>query len=110
MKHRIKDENGATVVAFEGDVDLESSPEARRILLDCLGQTSSLLVDLSAVTYIDSSGIASLVEAFQNARKTERHFALVAVSDSALSVLRLSRLDKVFTMYDTLEDGLARAG
>ncbi len=110
MIHRIKDENGATVVAFEGDVDLESSPEARRILLDCLGRTSSLLVDLSAVTYIDSSGIASLVESFQNARKTGRHFALVAVSGSVLGVLRLSRLDKVFTIYDTLEDGLARAG
>ena len=110
MIHRIKDENGATVVAFEGDVDLESSPEARRILLDCLGRTSSLLVDLSAVTYIDSSGIASLVESFQNARKAGRRFALVAVSGSVLSVLRLSRLDKVFTIYDTLEDGLARAG
>ncbi len=110
MIHRIKDENGATVVAFEGDVDLESSPEARRILLDCLGRTSSLLVDLSAVTDIDSSGIASLVESFQNARKAGRHFALVAVSSSVLSVLRLSRLDKVFTIYDTLEDGLARAG
>ena len=110
MKHRIKDENGATVVAFEGDVDLESSPEARKILLDCLGRTSSLLVDLSAVTYIDSSGIASLVESYQKARKAGGHFALVAASDSVLSVLRLSRLDKVFTMYDTLEDGLARAG
>ncbi len=110
MIHRIKDENGTTVVTFEGDVDLESSPEARRILLDCLGRTSSLLVDLSAVTYIDSSGIASLVESFQNARKAGRHFALVAVSGSVLSVLRLSRLDKVFTIYDTLEDGLARAG
>jgi len=72
--------------------------------------TSTLLVDLSAVTYIDSSGIASLVESFQKARKAGGHFALVAVSGSVLSVLQLSRLDKVFTMYDTLEDGLARAG
>ena len=110
MIHRIKDENGATVVAFEGDVDLESSPEARRILLDCLGRASSLLVDLSAVTYIDSSGVASLVESFQSARKTGRNFALVAVSGSVLSVLQLSRLDTVFTIYDTLEDGLARTG
>ncbi len=110
MKHRIRDENGATVVAFEGDVDLESSPEARKILLDCLGRTSSLLVDLSAVTYIDSSGVASLVESFQSARKTGRNFALVAVSGSVLSVLRLGRLDKVFTIYDTLEDGLEKIG
>ncbi len=110
MKHRIRDENGATVVAFEGDVDLESSPEARKILLKSLSQASSLLVDLSAVTYIDSSGVASLVESFQNARKAGRHFALVAVSGSVLSVLRLGRLDKVFTIYDTLEDGLAKTG
>ncbi len=110
MKHRIRDENGATVVAFEGDVDLESSPEARKILLESLSKASSLLVDLSAVTYIDSSGVASLVESFQSARKAGRHFALVAVSGSVLSVLRLGRLDKVFTIYDTLEDGLAKTG
>ena len=63
-------------------------------------------VDLAGVTYIDSSGVASLVEAFQAARKRRTGFALVSVGSAALRVLQLARLDKVFTIHETLADGL----
>ena len=110
MKHKVNDEAAAIVIAFEGDVDLESSPDARKVLLDCVGRNRPVLVDLSAVTYIDSSGVASLVESFQSARKAGVTFALAAVSEATLRVLQLARLDKVFTIYETVEDGLAKAG
>lgn len=110
MKHNIEEQGAATVVAFEGDVDLESSPVARKVLLDCVGNKKPLLVDLSGVSYIDSSGVASLVESLQSARKTGLPFALVAVSEGALRVLQLARLDKVFTIYGTLQEGLDAVG
>ena len=66
----------------------------------------NILVDLSAVSYIDSSGVASLVEALQASRKNGTELALAAASEAALRVLELARLDKVFTMYDTVDDGL----
>ena len=75
-----------------------------------MGKRAAVLVRMSAVTYIDSSGIASLVEAFQNARKTDKRFALVEVSDAAMRVLELARLDKVFTIHPTLADGLRDGG
>jgi anti-sigma B factor antagonist len=65
-----------------------------------------VLVDLSGVSYIDSSGVASLVEAFQRAKKSGVEFALVAVNAPALRVLELARLDKVFTIHESLADGL----
>jgi anti-sigma B factor antagonist len=105
MKHEIKEEKGTTVISFEGDVDLDSSPEARKVLLDCVGRKLPVFVDLSAVTYIDSSGVASLVEAIQTAKKEGCEFSLVSVSTAALRVLQLARLDKVFTIHETLEDG-----
>ena len=66
----------------------------------------NVLVDLSAVTYIDSSGVASLVEALQASRKKGTQFALAAASEPARRVLELARLDRVFTMHDTVEDAL----
>ncbi len=61
----------------------------------------------SAVSYIDSSGIASLVEAYQTARRASTLFALVAVSDAAMRVLELARLDQVFSIHATVTDALA---
>jgi len=110
MKHEVREEQGATVVSFEGDIDLQSSPEARQVLLGEVGKDRSILVDLSQVGYIDSSGVASLVESFQAARKAGNELVLVSVSDGAKRVLQLARLDKVFTICDTLEDGIAALG
>jgi anti-sigma B factor antagonist len=106
MKHEISEKQGASIVAFTGEVDLESSPAAREILLKCLESTSKVIVDLSEVTYIDSSGVASLVEALQAAKKNGSQFSLAATSEPTRRVLELARLDKVFTLYDSVDDGL----
>lgn len=110
MEHEIRDEQGATVVAFKGDVDLQSSPDARKVLLEAVARGSGVLVDLSSVDYIDSSGVASLVESYQKARKENQGYALVSVSEGARRVLELARLDKVFTLCDTISDGLKEIG
>jgi anti-sigma B factor antagonist len=73
----------------------------RRAVLDALDAAPVVGVDLSAVSYIDSSGIAALVEGFQNARTRGRRFALVAVSDAVRAVLELARLDRVFLLVST---------
>ena len=108
MKHQIKEDNGALVVALEGDVDLKTSPDARKILLDAVTRNLPMVVDLSGVLYIDSSGVASLIEAFQKARKSGHKFVLAAVSESALRVLNLARMDKVFAICPSVADGLAK--
>ena len=110
MKHEIKEVNGVIVVTIEGDVDLQSSPEARKVLLDGVGRKMPVLVDLAGVGYIDSSGVASLVESLQTARKNGQEFALAAISEGTRRVLNLARLDKVFTIFDGLQDGLEKLG
>ncbi len=105
MEHTVREERGSFVVSFGGDVDLEHSPKAREVLLDCVAKERDVFVDLSAVSYIDSSGVASLVEAFQSSKKKGTGFALVAVNPAALRVLELARLDKVFTIHKTLAEG-----
>ena len=110
METSIREQDGVSVVAFSGEIDLESSPRARKTLLDQLREGGAVLVDLSDVAYIDSSGIASLVEAFQAARGAGQRFALVAVSDAAMRVLKLARLDNIFTIHVAVEEGLSDGG
>jgi anti-sigma B factor antagonist len=92
------------VVKLGGEVDLSWSQQARRAVLDALGTSQKVAVNLAAVSYIDSSGIAALVEGFQNARTKGQTFILVDASPSVLAVLKLARLDKVFTIRTGLTD------
>jgi len=104
MNINTEEREKCTVVGFEGDVDLSCSPEARKSILSVLEENKNLLVDLAKVTYIDSSGVACLVEGYQTAKKQSLKFGLVGVSDAAMSVLKLARLDRVFPIFDSLED------
>ena len=98
------------IVSLGGEIDLHSSPDARRLILDGLQDGRPMLVDLGEVGYIDSSGVASLVEGFQLARQRRLDFGLVGVSPAALSVLKLARLDKVFPIYISVQERLQMLG
>jgi len=110
MNLNIHDVGDFAVVALHGDVDLQNSPRVRKGLLQCLSQGRNVLVDMGGVTYIDSSGVASLVEAFQTARKAGIRFALVGVSAAAMRVLQLTRLDRVFAIHPSLDEAMAAGG
>lgn len=110
MAYRVQQENGYAIVRLTGDVDLSCSPEARKVILASLNTGQHTLVDLSAVSYIDSSGVASLVEGFQTARRKSLRFGLIGVSEAAMSVLELARLDKVFPIHADLAARLKADG
>jgi anti-sigma B factor antagonist len=105
MNCEIVEQDGFLVVVLEGDVDLASSPEARKAVLSSL-ERGSVMVDLSAVDYIDSSGVASLVEGYQISKDKGVRFGLVGVSESALMVLQLAHLDKVFPIFPSVKAAL----
>lgn len=103
MEVSVKNDKNLKVLSLGGEVDLYESPRAREQILDCLKSGESLLVDLSAVSYIDSSGIASLVEGLQLAKEKKLDFGLIRVSHAVIQVLKLARLDKVFTIYESVD-------
>ena len=106
MPFPVEEKQGFSVVLLNGEVDLSKSPDARKVILNSLKKMKHVMVDLSAVDYIDSSGVASLVEGFQYARSNNLEFGLIGVSEAAMSVLRLARLDQVFRIYASLEQRL----
>lgn len=102
-----EDLDGYALVRVAGEVDLSWSQQVRDAILAAL-RSGDVGVELSHVQYIDSSGIAALVEGFQTARGRGRRFALIAASKPVLAVLQLARLDKVFPLFADVE--AARAG
>lgn len=108
MKIETRQKDGATILDVSGDIDLYNSPEIRKILLGALlakGATR-VVVNLKEVRYIDSSGVASLVEGLKKARELNLRFILFGLSNAAREVLELSRLIKVFEVYATEEESL----
>jgi anti-sigma B factor antagonist len=110
MQYQVDEQSGYAVARLTGDVDLSTSPAVRKALLATLQEGKDLLIDLSEVTYLDSSGVAALVEAFQVARSKRLRFGLVGASSGALNVLRLARLDKVFPIHASVAERIQADG
>lgn len=103
MECSLKSEAGYDLLQLSGEVDLHFSPTLRENILGSLKAGKPLLVDLGGVSYIDSSGIASLVEGFQTAKGAKLGFGLLNISKPAMQVLTLTRLDKIFSLYDSAD-------
>jgi anti-sigma B factor antagonist len=99
-------EKGTTIVDVVGQIDLGSSPALRKTLLESLNGTKSVAINLSAVKYIDSSGIASLVEVLREARNSNKRLVLFGLTGAVLQVLQLTRLTGVFEICETEEQAL----
>ncbi len=99
----------ATIVDVVGDITLYNSPQVRKVLLDLIKdkKTPRVIVNLERVKYIDSAGVASLVEGLKVSRDQKSTFALYGLSRTAREVLELTRLIKVFEVYNTEEEALA---
>ena len=97
-----------TIFDVTGDIDLANSPEVRKALLKELKELKvpRVVMNLSKVRYIDSSGVASLVEGLKASRDSGSRFILYGLSTSAREVLQLSRLLKIFEVYDDEESAL----
>jgi anti-sigma B factor antagonist len=98
----------AIVVDVIGDITLYNSPEVRKVLIQFLREKRSprVIVNLLSVKYIDSAGVASLVEGLKISRDMKSTFALFGLSRTAREVLELTRLIKVFEVYNTEEEAL----
>ena len=106
LKSSTRIEKGTTIVDVEGQIDLGSSPALRKTLLECLRATDRVAVNLMAVTYIDSSGIASLLEVLREARQSNKKLLLFGLTSAVLQVLQLTRLTGVFDIFETEEQAL----
>ena len=98
-----------TIFDVSGDIDLATSPELRKALLRELRELRMprVVLNLKAVRYIDSSGVASLVEGLKASRDVGARFVLFGLNTTVREVLQLSKLLKIFETYDSEEQAVA---
>jgi anti-sigma B factor antagonist len=92
--------DGIDVVVIVGDIDLESSPRLRDLLRPKVtGKCPKLLLDFTAVNYIDSSGLATLIEYFQSSQTYGGKLALAGLSARVRNVFEIVRLQEIFSLH-----------
>jgi len=99
----------AAILDISGNIDMSNSPQVRKALLNEIREkgASRVVLNLGGVAYIDSSGVASLVEGLKASRDLGLRFILYGLSDSAREVLKISRLLKLFEIYDDEQQAIA---
>lgn len=108
MQIAARHSGGGVIFDISGDIDLANSPAMRKTLLGEIKdkRTLKVFLNLKNVRYIDSSGIASLVEGLKASRDNGARMILYGLSPSVREVLELSRLQKIFEIYDSEEQAL----
>ena len=98
-----------TIFDVSGDIDLASSPQLRKALLRELRELRMprVILNLKSVRYIDSSGVASLVEGLKASRDVGSRFILFGLNTTVREVLQLSKLLRIFEISDSEEQAVA---
>ena len=90
----------SNVLPLEGEIDLHVSPNvAASLRMMSQKKPKEVVVDLTRVSYIDSSGLAVLIEGMQNVEKYGGKFALAGLQNSVRTIFEIARLDQVFKIF-----------
>ncbi|HSI13519.1 MAG TPA: STAS domain-containing protein [Chthoniobacter sp.] len=88
------------ILALEGEIDLHRSPQVKESLEPLIAQKMPrILVDFSAVTYVDSSGLATMIETLQRIQSYGGKFAMFGLRASVKSIFEIARLDQIFKIF-----------
>ena len=101
--------DGRTVVAVGGEIDVYTAPKLRDTITELVGKgLYDIVVDLSAVEFLDSTGLGVLVGGLKKVRAHDGSLSLVCNQDRLLKIFRITGLAKVFVIHADQESALAR--
>jgi anti-sigma B factor antagonist len=108
MEHTVEQNGPRRIVHLDGAIDVSSAIQLRELLGNQLhGPTAEVLVDLSGVRLLDSSGIGILVTAHRRAESLGARLLLAAPQPAVAKVFELTRTNKLLTIVPTLAEGHA---
>ena len=100
-------ERGVAVVRLAGRLDFTVASDMKREFGEVVrGGTSRLVIDLSGVDFVDSSGLSSLVSGLRETRQASGDLRIAALQTQPAALLKLTSLDRVFRLYATVEEAL----
>ena len=105
LRVHVEREVGTTIVRLAGEIDLRSSPSLRGLFLSLLLETPArIILDLSQVRYIDSSGVGTIVELKRRAGRSDGLVVLVGLQARVRSIFEIAKLDRFFTITQTVDE------
>ena len=98
-----------TIFDVTGNIDLSSSPDLRKVLLHEIqvARRPRVVLNLTAVRYMDSSGLASLIEGLKASRDLGLRFVLYGLNDAVRQVIHISKLTTFFEIHETEDAAIA---
>jgi anti-sigma B factor antagonist len=107
----VQNRDGHVLVRATGELDLSSAPSLTAAAEDALGDGYPLLLlDLSGVSFMDSTGLSALLAIHREAEARSAHAAIIAPGDNPRRVLEMLGVEQVLHIYDTLEAAVAELG
>jgi len=107
----VRAESGVFVVRAQGEIDVWTADILRQSLRDVQSEGEPrVIVDLSEVPFVDSTGIGVLVGALKRSREAGGSLQLVVTSDGVRKVLRITSLDQVFPIHNSVAEAVEVAG
>lgn len=108
MRLSKEEKDGVMIVQVDGEININTSPELRSAFMELVDQqTPRIVVDFKEVSYIDSSGLATLVEMTQNIKGHNGELALAHVTEKISGIFELTKIDKLFSFYNTQDEAVA---
>jgi anti-sigma B factor antagonist len=105
----LEEVDGCTVVIAAGEIDLATSPALREVMITAVESSRHLIVDLSAVTFLDSTGLGVLLDTHKNIATTHRSMRLVGPTRSVAKVLSITRIDETIPVHPNLDTAFTAA-
>jgi len=101
-------EQGVVVISPTTDIDMSRSPELRTAIRQEMGSgVHKLIVDLEEVHYMDSSGLATLVEAMRNASKADIKLVICQMHEKVSAIFEIARLDSFFSIVQSRDEAIS---
>ncbi len=108
MQVNIEDTNGISLCRVSGDIDINSSPEVKKTFDQVVSQKKDkVVINLKDVSYIDSSGLATLVEILKNLRSYGGKLKLSNLSSKVKGLFEITKLDKLFDIFAEEQDAVS---
>lgn len=98
MSYKEETIDSGVKILLDGDIDLDNTEDLRSFAMDKLSSNNTLHLDMSKVTYIDSSGVSVLIELHQSAEEESKNFVIYTPSEQVSTVLEMAKLLDFFNI------------
>ena len=107
MKISEERNNEVLICTPDGEININNSPELRQYFDDIIKRNEKkVIIDFSLLSYIDSSGLATLIEMFQRLKKIGGHMRLSTLNEKVKNVFEITKMNKIFEIFKSREAAL----